>query len=384
MPFKLYNYILNKFVSTFAAGIGIFTVLFLMDQASRQIQQLAPHASSLTDFFLSFLLLAPPLLAYTIPLAFLISMIWTLEQMKQERELLAITASGVPPLRLLTPFVFSSVITFILAYVVTGYLGPASFSHYNSRLSDMARKSFMNDLKPGVLFDGIPGTLLIVGDFDRGSGRIDGLLMTRSDLNEAETGEIIIAQSGEIQPPTDETNDLILKIDKGTIHPVAAAGNEYRSGSFDSLVSRIQGQSPRTSIRAKEYLMGVSNEQLRSWSGENGNDSNRRLSAMYTVELNRRLAFPLTVLLYPFVVFPATVSTGRHGKIVAFTGSILLFMITFLLFSLGARLAYQGMIPAVLGAWLPVIFLLLAGLAVFPIYAFSQLRGSGILGGTRP
>jgi len=376
MPFKLYKYILNRFVGTFAAGIGIFTVLFLIDQASRQIQQLAPHASSLEDFFLSFLLLAPPLLAYTIPLAFLISMIWTLEQMKQEREFLAITASGVAPLRLLTPFIFFSTVTFVLAYVVTGYLGPASFSHYNSRLVDMARKSFMNDLKPGVLFDGIPGTLLIVGDFDRESGRIDGLIMTRSDLSDNETGEIIIAQRGEIQPPTDETNDLILKIDKGTIHPVASAESEYRSGSFESLVSRIQGQAPRTSIRAKEYLMGASNEELRSWSGETDNDPDRKLSAMYTVELNRRLAFPLTVLLYPFVVFPATVSTGRHGKIVAFSGSILLFMMNFLLFTLGSRLAYQGMIPAALGAWLPVAFLLLAGLLVFPVYAFSQLRGS--------
>jgi len=384
MPWKLYKYILSKFVSTFAAGIAIFTVLFLMDQASRQIQELAPHAGSVREFFLSFLLLAPPLLAYTIPLAFLIAMIWTLEQMKQERELLAISASGVPPLKLLPPFVFFSACTFVLAYGATAYLGPASFSHYNSRLLDMARTSFMNDLKPGVLFDGIPGTLLIVGDFNRNSGRIEGLLMTRSDLDEGETGEIIIARSGKIRPPTDERNDLILEIDNGTIHPVTAVGNEYRSGSFDTLTSRIQDESPRTSIRAKEYLMGASNEELRSFSPQPGSDANRRLSAMYSVELNRRLAFPLTVLLYPLIVFPPTVSTGRHGKIVAFVGSILLFVINFLLFSVGSRLAYQGMIPAVLGAWLPVIFLLLAGAVVFPAYVVTQLRGTGMPGGIKP
>ena len=229
MPWKLYKYILNKFVSTFAAAIGVFTVLFLIDQLTRQVQQLAPLTSSVRDFFLSFLLLAPPLLAYTIPLAFLISMIWTLEQMKQERELLAIMASGIAPLRLLMPFIAFSMLTFVMAYVVTGYVGPASFRHFNTRLVNMARQSFINDLKPGALFDGIQGTLLLVGGFDRNSGRIDGLVLIRSDLGEAETGEIIIAQRGEIQPPSAESNDLILKMENGTIHPVASAGNEYRS-----------------------------------------------------------------------------------------------------------------------------------------------------------
>ena len=384
MPWKLYKYILNKFVATFAAAIGVFTVLFLIDQASRQVQQLAPHASSLRDFFLSFLLLAPALLAYTIPLAFLMSMIWTLEQMKQERELLAIIASGVAPLRLLTPFIAFSVITFALAYMVTAYVGPASFRHYNDRLVEMARQSFINDLKPGAMFDGIQGTLLLVGGFDRDSGHIDGLIMIRSDLDEAETGEIIMAQRGEIQPPSAETKDLILKMEYGTIHPVASAGNEYRSGSFDSLVSRIQDQSTGNSIRAKEYLMGASNKELRSWTEENENGSNKRLSAMYLVELNRRLAFPLTVLLYPFVIFPASASTGRHGKIAAFSGSLVLFITNFLLFSVGSRLAYQGIIPAATGAWLPVVFLILAGLTVFPIYAVSQLRGARMPRGSRP
>jgi len=375
IPWKLYKYILNKFVSTFAAAVAIFTVLFLMDQASRQVEQLALQAGSLRDFVISFLLLAPPLLAYTIPIAFLIAMIWTLEQMKQEKELLAIMASGIAPLNLLTPFIAFSGVIFILAYIVTGYAGPASFRHYYKRLDNMARQSFINDLKPGQLFNGIPGTLLIVGNFERNSGRIDGLILIRSDLGETESGEIILAQTGEIQSPLADTDDLVLKMQSGTIHPVASAESDYRSGSFDSLVSRIQNQSPGAGIRTKDFVMAASNEELRSWTVATGDETNRKLTAMYAIEVNRRLTFPLTVLLYPFVVFPIAVSTGKHGKVFAFSGSLLLFMASFLLFSVGSRLAYQGMIPATLGAWFPVIFLTLAGLAVFPTYAAKQLKG---------
>jgi lipopolysaccharide export LptBFGC system permease protein LptF len=384
IPWKLYKYILNKFVSTFAAAVAIFTVLFLMDQASRQVEQLALQAGSLQDFVISFLLLTPPLLAYTIPIAFLMAMIWTLEQMKQEKELLAIMASGIAPLRLLTPFIFFSAFIFIFAYTVTAYAGPASFRHYYKRLNNMARQSFINDLRPGLLFNGIPGTLLLVGDFDRNSGRMDGLILIRSDLDETEKGEIILAQTGEIQSPSAGTEDLVLKMRDGTIHPVASAERDYRSGSFDSLASRIQSQSPGAGIRPKDFVMAASNEELRSWTGGAVDKTSRQLTALYSIELNRRLAFPLTVLLYPFIVFPVAASTGKHGKVAAFSSSLFLFMVCFLLFSLGSRLAYQGMISGTLGAWFPVIFLILAGLAVFPIYAANQIRSAATPGVSGP
>jgi len=372
MPWKLYKYILNKFLSTFAAAVAIFTVLFLMDQASRQVEQLAPHASSLRDFLLSFLLLAPPLLAYTIPLAFLMAMIWTLEQMKQEREITAIMSTGISPVRLLPPFLAASAVTFIIAFIVTAYAGPASFSKYNERLASLARQSFINDLKPGILFSGIPDTLLLVGGFDTVSGRIDGLLMVRNDLDETETGEMILAKKGVIQPPTSGNRDIVLKLENGTIHPVASGEDVYRSGSFDSLISRVQSRSSVPGVRAKQFLMASSNQELRSWSGEQGEEKDEKLSAMYTIELNRRFAFPLTILLYPFVIFPAAVSTGRHGKIAAFSGSLILFLTSFFLFSIGSNMARQGMIPAALGAWFPVLFLVIAALAISPAYLFKQ------------
>ena len=76
-----------------------------------------------------------------------------------------------------------------------------------------------------------------------------------------------------------------------------------------------------------------------------------RLAGDVAPGLNRRFAFPLTILLYPFVIFPAAVSTGRHGKIAAFSGSLILFLTSFFLFSIGSNLAHQDMVPAAVGAW---------------------------------
>jgi lipopolysaccharide export LptBFGC system permease protein LptF len=161
---------------------------------------------------------------------------------------------------------------------------------------------------------------------------------------------------------------------KGTLHPVSSAQDQYRSGSFETLVSRIQNQSTAAGIRTKDFLMAATNRELKDWMEGSESDPDTRLYAMYAIEANRRITFPLTILLYPFVIFPVAATTGRHSKAVAFSSSLLLFVINFVLLSVGSRLAYKGMVPATAGAWFPVIFLLLAGLAIFPAYVFSQLR----------
>jgi lipopolysaccharide export system permease protein len=376
MPYRLYRYILGKFVSTFVAALAVFTVLFLMDQASRQVEQLAPNAGSLQDFFLTFLLMTPPLLAYTVPLAFLMSMIWTLEQMKQDREIVAIMATGISPVKLFPPFMAVSIVTFLIAWIVTAYAGPGSFRIYNQRIADLARQSFINDLKPGTFFDGIPGTLLLAGGYNRESGAIDGLLMVRSDLGEGETGEMILARSGQLRPPDNDNKDIILELADGTIHPVASAEAEYRSGSFRELTSTISTTPVKPGLSVKKMLMAASNAELRNTLAQLSASLGVKRTAKYSVELHRRLAFPFTILLYPFVIFPAAVTLRKRGKAAAFTSSLFLFILSYLLFSLGSSAAYEGYIPGSMGAWIPDIFLAVVGSAVFIPYWVRQSSGS--------
>ena len=372
MPFRIFRYILVKFNSTFVAAVAVFTTLFLMDQVSRQVEQLAPHAQNLRDFVISFLLLAPHLLAYTIPLAFLLAMIWTLEQMKQERELTAILSTGTSPLLLILPFQAASLIVSLLVYLMTAYMGPATFQQYNRRLDEMTRRSFLSDLRPGTFFTGIPDTLLLVGGFDQDSGVINGMLMVRKDISDDLGGEMIIAERGIIEPSPAESSDIVLKLENGAIHPLASPRDEYRSGSFQSLTSRIQSQPQGSGPDMRQILMAASNSELKSWSQISSDSVEIREIITYSLEFNRRIALPIAVLLYPLIVFPAAVSTGRHGKAAAFSGSILIFLATFFFNSIGSSLAHQSLVPPVFGAWLADLLLLTGGLVVFTIYCMRQ------------
>jgi lipopolysaccharide export LptBFGC system permease protein LptF len=223
-----------------------------------------------------------------------------------------------------------------------------------------------------MFYNGIPGTLLFVGGFDRESGHIDGLIMVRNDLADGESGEMILARTGQVQSPTAQNRDIVLELTHGTIHPVAAAKAEYRSGSFRKLVSKIATTPAEPEVRTRKFLMAASNRELKTTIARTAAGEGGKKAAMYAIELHRRLAFPVTILLYPFVVFPAAVTLRKRGKAVAFTSSLLLFLLSFFLFSVGSSMAHQGLITGSIGAWFPDFFLVLAGLAVFLPYWFQQ------------
>jgi lipopolysaccharide export system permease protein len=368
MPIKIYKYILSKFLTLFLASLAVFTLLFLMDQASRQVDQLAPHANGIADFVLSFALLLPPLLSYSVPLAFLMAMISSLEQMKQDREITAILAAGVRPISLLPPFQATAVLVFLVTLGINMILSPASYTTYNQRLVEMARNSILSDFKPGAFFKGIPGTVLLARDFDPATGKVKGLMMAK----EREDGgsDIILANSGQVGPAGE---GMVVSLEMGTLHPMNAHGVIYRSGSFEKLTSSVEVEHEEDSgVRSDQLLMAASIGELDNWIAEASAEGDRKRAASLVIEKHRRIALALTILLYPLLVFPAVLTTGTHGRALAFTASIGLFMLSFFLYSIGTRMGMSGIISPALGTYLPVLVLSALSLPVFLPFALGS------------
>jgi LPS export ABC transporter permease LptF len=373
LPVRIYRYILAKFTSQFAVGTGVFTALLLMEQASRQVDMLAAHMRSLSQFFISFLLLAPSLLTFSLPLAFLMAMISTLEQMKNDQELPAIYSAGVSPLSVFTPFFAASIVVFTATLVTTLYISPASFKAYNTRFLEMARDLLLNDLKPGYFFRGIPGTVLIVNDFDPGTGEITNLLLVQDWSDDK--GDIILAKRGTLVIPSTADEEIQLKLHDGTIEPVSAPEEEYRSASFDTLATVLKNPKSNAGISRKDLFWAMSLEEMRSTLIMFRRAGRTEDAIILLTEIHRRFSIPFTLLIYPFIVFPIAVSSRKHGKASAFTATILLFALSVFLFAVGMRLGAKGQISPWIAAWLPDIVLGAFGLASFIPFMTKQFPG---------
>jgi len=371
MPCKIFRYILIRFSGAFVAALLLFSALFLMDQASRQVEKLASLAQGLGDFIVSFLLLGPHLLSYTVPLAFLLAMIWTLEQMKQERELTAILATGTSPITLFLPFLGASVAIAAAVFLIANYAGPASFRKYDERIGQMAQRNVFAELRPGTFFTRIPGVVLLVGAFEPESGRIDGLMMVRED-DQGKPGEMVTAQKGIVATSDAETGEILLNLEDGAIHPLSAAKPEYSSGTFRTMTSMIRSQTGTDENNSKKALLGKSSRHLRSLLENREETEDFHNTVDLSLELNRRISIPVAVLLYPLIIFPLAVSIRHQGKALAFSGSLLLFIVAVLLNNLGSSMARENLVSPVFGAWLANLALGVCGTILFTIFALKQ------------
>ena len=370
MPIRIYRYILAKFFSQFAVGTGVFTALLLMEQASRQVDMLATSMKGLSQFLVSFMLLAPSLLTFSLPLAFLMAMISTLEQMKHDHELPAMYSAGVSPLSIFAPFLVASICVFGIILMTTLYISPASFRAYNTRFIEMARDRILNDLKPGYFFRGIPGTVLLVKDFDPETGNMNNLMLVQDWSDDK--GDIILAQRGNLKIPSTISEEIKLELHQGTIEPVTAPGYEYRSATFDTLVTRLRSAGTNAGISRKDLFWAMSLEEMHSELIRFRQEGRTEDGIILLTEIHRRFSIPVTLLVYPFIVFPLAVSSRKHGKASAFTATIFLFALSVFLFAVGMRLGAKGQISPWLAAWLPDIVFGTFGIASFTAFLTRQ------------
>ena len=373
MPFKIHRYILFKFVSHFSVGTGIFTALFLMDQASRQVNEIAPQMTSFSQFMTTFSLLLPEMLTFSLPLAFLMAMILTIGQMKQDQELTSIYYAGVSPLSIFLPFIFAASCIFIVLSSLSIYISPISFRAYNDTLLEMARQRVLSELKPGAFFRGIPGTVLLVDDFEPASGKMGHLLMVQSW--EKGGGDLILAKSGTIEVPSGIGEDVNLRLHQGTIQPVSAPEPGYITGAFNNLLTSIERPGSADLDKEQLYSSFTVGQLLRKFKElKSGGGSMEGRELLMTI--HRRIALPAVILVFPFIIFPLAVSSRNFGKPSAFLASITLFGLSFFLFSLSTRLTAGGTFSPILAAWLPDAVLAVIALVSFgPFLAGHYFRG---------
>ena len=370
MPVKLYKYILHKFMVSFFIGLAVFTALLMMDQASRQIDQIAYNYQNFGQFLLSYGLLIPPPLTYSIPLAFLMAMISTVDQMKQDHELTAILTTGVSPLTIMVPFTAAASIVFLGVLLINTIISPISMAAYNDQITEISRHAIFKGLKSGSFFKGLPGTVMLVGEYGGDSGKLGGVLLVKSRSDSDE--EMILARKGTLTvPESGSSSSISMVLENGSIHPVSKHSAGYRSVSFNTLTAKFQRTSDRRILGSKFRLMASSSSQLRSLASAPDPENPRKQSEAI-IEIHRRFSLPVAILFYPFIVFPLAVSSGKHGKAAAFGASITLFVITLFVFSVGSSLGVSGALPAAAGAWLHILVLAPASLAVFAPFAIRH------------
>jgi lipopolysaccharide export system permease protein len=310
------RYIFRVAGSAFLATLGVLTAVIWMTQALHDLDLITSKGQSVIKFFIITGMWIPSLVMVIAPIALFIAVLFSLNKLNGDSELVVTAASGLSPFGLLRPYMLLIVLVAAFVALVSLWAMPASFRVMREAwtevksdfLTKIVRPGQFNALENGLVFHyrdrGPGGELLGVFMLDRRDPTQNSVYLAENGIITKVAGKsYIVLQTGTIQ-----------KQDKGAI-PVMV--------TFESYALDLSNFGP-------QYLGGPLKPRERpTWELLNYNLSDpytRDNEGRFRADLHERFISPLYAMALGLIAFAAlgTPRTTRQNRGLAIAAATLI------------------------------------------------------------
>ena len=313
------RYILRHSALVFVAALLALTLVIWVTQALRDFDLMTSKGQTALVFLQATSLVVPSLIMVIAPLALFGAIVFTLNRMNADSELIVLSASGVSQARLLRPFAVLTLSVTLIVGALSLWLMPLSFSELRNMimkiradfLTRVVREGQFTTLDRGLVFhyrERAPG------------GGLNGIFI--QDRRDPEDVRTYIAESGRNH---EDGAQNYLTLEKGSLQRQNRSGRDpimvvFKSYEVDLAQFGSEGEGAPLKPRERSTL-----NLLRP----NLEDPyvQRNLGAM-RAELHDRIVNPLYALVFGLVGFaalarPRTTRQGRGTAIIAAIATVL-------------------------------------------------------------
>lgn len=214
------RYILKTAFGAFLACLLGLTGIIWITQALRQIDLLTGKGQTFFVFLAVTALSLPTLLTVIAPVALFIAVVYALNKLNGDSELIVMSAAGMAPGRLIRPFAALALLVGLATAVMTVYVMPASFQNLRELLTKIRADFVANIVREGQFTTLDSG---ITFHYRERSG--DALLgIFLQDRREAARTVVYLAERGRTAEGDDGQSYLVLE--KGSVHRQQSAASD--------------------------------------------------------------------------------------------------------------------------------------------------------------
>src|SRR3954447_22206289 len=206
------RYILRQAATAFVACLFVLTALVWLTQALRDFDLLTAQGQTILIFFIITSLALPSLVVIIAPVALFISIVWTLNRLNSDSELVVIGSAGMSSRRLIRPF---GLVTLLVAGSIgfaTLYAQPASMRELRywmtqvraDLISKIVREGQFTTVAGGITFHVRErlnnGALLGIFVQDaRAKDQILTYIAERGQIVDSGSGALLVLEKGSVQ-----------------------------------------------------------------------------------------------------------------------------------------------------------------------------------------
>jgi len=227
---RIERYIFRAAALSFLAGLFALTAVIWVTQALRQFDLLTSKGQTILIFLTMTGLTLPSLVAIIAPVALFAGVVYCLNRLNGDSELVVMSASGISPARLLRPFLVLFTLVFALVAMMYVEVMPWSFDaiqQLTSRIhadfiANFARPGAFSELEAGFVFHyrqrGQDGSLSGVFMQDRRDpARITTYIAERGQTIDRNGATYLVLSKGSYQRPQAAGDSAIVTFEDYTI-----------------------------------------------------------------------------------------------------------------------------------------------------------------------
>lgn len=144
------RYMFKQVAVAFVASLFSLTAIVWLTEALRQINVVTLEHQSLLIYLGLTALVIPPILTIIIPVALLIGVIYALNRLSGDSELIVLSAGGFSPWRILRPYLALGLVTALCTGILSLWLMPWSFRETRNILSAAQADFVTHVARPGA------------------------------------------------------------------------------------------------------------------------------------------------------------------------------------------------------------------------------------------
>ena len=290
---RLTIYVIKEISSSFLFSVILLTGILWLGQSLRHLDLLTSNNIDISAYFSYVFLLLPKIFQLTTPIAFFVSILFVLNRLRSDSELIVLWAAGksnrnilIKPIFIYTSFIFIFLIT------LSVYLTPYSLNEIRHKIIDIRSSGIHAAMLKERKFISPVDTLTIFLQEINGN-EISGLLI--HDLKDPNNPNTYIAENGELIV---EKNNKFLRLYNGNIQILDKENQKISEIYFESYDLNL---SPYSHKESSHFYT----DELKTSIIINKIKKNNYSGAEFA-ELNNRIINPIYIFcisLLPLLIF---------------------------------------------------------------------------------
>ena len=361
----LFRYISREVVPPFLIGLLIFTFLLFTIRIIKLVELVVNRGVPLSQLLEIFVYILPAFFEVTVPMAFLLSLLWGLGRLSTDREIIALKSCGISLSQIAVPIWTFTAFLLCATFVLTLYVRPWSNAALKQLLYTITKSHASAGLKEKTFNTDFDGLVIYAEDIHPPGTVLQGIMI--ADNRQAQQRNTIFAERGAVLTSEDQQT-LTLRLLDGSIHSLELPGHAYHTTLFAVYdvtlhLAALLANAKEPVYKPKEMLFGELLDTIVQ-SQPRTKEERRAL-----IELHRRLSLPFACVVFSLIALPLSTQLGGVQRSHGFALTLGVLFAYYLLLTVGEALGKKAVLPPSIALWLPNLVLGMVGL-----YSFRRAR----------